>query len=93
MTTAKPTKTTVLLRRRLLCRAARKDMAKMGRCWSGGVPVAAEMSADAAAPVKKQDELPNHDNCKQDERQYEQACETTCDHKHKMIATQCYPRC
>ena len=59
MTTAKPTKTTVLLRRRLLCRAARKDMAKMGRCWSGGVPVAAEMSADApadaAAPAKKQD--------------------------------------
>ena len=45
----------------------------MGRCWSGGVPVAAEMSADApadaAAPAKKQDE-----------RQYEQAC----DHKHKM---------
>ena len=51
MTTAKPTKTTVLLRRRLLCRAARKDMAKMGRCWSG------EMSADApaAVPAKKQE--------------------------------------
>ena len=54
-TTAKPTKTTVLLRRRLLCRAARKDMAKMGRCWSGGVPVAAEMSADAPAPCQDED--------------------------------------
>ena len=49
MTTAKPTKTTVLLRRRLLCRAARKDMAKMGRCWSG------EMSADAPAPCQDKD--------------------------------------